>query len=226
MHPQYIVHRDNEFFRTIDISVAVISVSIVISIVANATFRGYKNEHNKTVALMKELETQNDKLKELSIMDQLTGVYNRRHFMDVLDSEIAHFKKYKQNFHVMMIDLDGFKQVNDNNGHLFGDEVLRKVAQQIKKTTRDYDVIARYGGEEFCVLVSHLNPEDSITIAERIRLHVENLELRNDVHMTVSIGVATYIENDTSEMILRRADESMYEAKARGKNLVADKESE
>ena len=79
----------------------------------------------------------------------------------------------------MMIDLDDFKLINDTHGHLFGDEVLKLVAMQIEKATRDYDVIARYGGEEFCVVVSHLNPEDSITIAERIRLHVENLSLRN-----------------------------------------------
>ncbi len=219
-YPELISSRDNEFLRSVDISVAVVSVSIVISIIASATFKGYKVEHRKTVSLMKELELQNERLTELSILDQLSGVYNRRHFNKVLQTEINHYKTYKQRFHIMMIDLDDFKQVNDTFGHLFGDEVLRKVAKQIQKATRDYDVIARYGGEEFCVIVSHLNPEDSIIIAERIRYHVESLSLRNDIKMTVSIGVAGYVEEDTAESVLSRADEYMYQAKARGKNCV------
>lgn len=219
-HPELIYSRENDFLRFVDITVAVVSVSIVISIISGTTFKEYKEEHRKTISLMKELEHQNDQLKELSIMDQLSGVYNRRHLLTVLESEIKHFKKYKQPFHVMLIDLDNFKQINDTYGHLFGDEVLRKVAQQISKTTRDYDVIARYGGEEFCVIVSHLNPEDSIIIAERIRLHVENLQLRNNVQMTVSIGVTGYTHKDTVETVVQRADDFMYKAKSSGKNCV------
>ncbi|AIO18537.1 Response regulator PleD [Candidatus Izimaplasma bacterium HR1] len=214
----------DEISRLIDYIVAVISVSLVISVISNSTFRGYTKEHEKTFSLMKELETQNDKLKELSIKDQLTGVYNRRYFMEVIDSEIKHYDTYKKLFHVMMIDLDDFKKVNDEHGHLFGDEVLRKVAQQINKTTRDYDVISRYGGEEFCVIVSHLNPEDSIVIAERIRLHVENLDLRNNVKITVSIGVTSFCEGDTNKKLISRADEALYQAKSQGKNCVVNKE--
>lgn len=206
-----------------NILIGLISISIAIGIIANSTFSEYNKERETIKNLLKELEEQNEILMGLSTKDQLTGVYNRRYFLEILEGEIKHYEKYKQNFHVMMIDLDGFKGINDNYGHLFGDEVLRKVAQQIHGSIRDYDIVARYGGEEFCVIVSHLNPEDSNTIAERIRLHVENLNLRNGVKVTLSIGVATYCQNDTSKMIVDRADKCLYEAKSKGKNCVVNK---
>ncbi len=224
LNPHFGFNHHDPLTHLINIIIGVVSVSLVISIIAYSTFKEYSKERDTIRDLMTELEKQNVTLTSLSIKDQLTDVYNRRHFLEVLDNEINHLKKYKQNFHVMMIDLDEFKRINDSHGHLFGDEVLRKVSHQILKSVRDYDIVARYGGEEFCVIVSHLNPEDSLVIAERIRLQVENLVLRNNMKITVSIGVTTYCDNDTAESIVHRADKNLYVAKSQGKNKVYSKE--
>lgn len=219
-YPSLVVAYTDDSSKYIDLMVAIASVSLVIAIIANTTFRNYQKERRITEGLLKRLEEQNDMLTELSIKDQLTDVYNRRYLNQIITKELERYKEHSSPFHVMMIDLDWFKKVNDNFGHLFGDEVLRKVAQQINKATRDYDIIARYGGEEFCVIVSHLNPENCVTIAERIRLHVENLELRNNVKITVSIGVTSNCDEDTAKTLVKRADDLMYFAKANGKNCV------
>jgi len=220
LHPHFLMLDALNFGRAESAIVGVVIVSVVISIIAVTTFKGYSEEHEKSTRLLLELESQNEKLKELSIKDQLTDLYNRRHFLEVLKSELEYFKKYEQHFYVLMLDLDGFKEINDNHGHLFGDEVLKKISTQINKSTRDYDVVARYGGEEFVIIISHLNPENILVIAERIRLHIEELELRNNAQMTISVGVARNCKGDTTEELLERADEMLYKAKLKGKNRV------
>lgn len=218
--PEFLIIEGLIIGKTESAIIGVVMVSMVISILAITTFNGYNNEHKKSTCLMLELEKQNEKLRELSVKDQLTELYNRRHFLTVLKSELNYYKKYNQHFHMMILDLDEFKAINDTHGHLFGDEVLKKVANEINKSTRDYDVVARYGGEEFCILLSHLNPEDCMVVAERIRLHVEELKLRNNATMTVSIGVARNCKDDTVELLIQRADEMLYLAKSKGKNKV------
>lgn len=220
VYPNLVFDIERSFVTPFDISFAVVTVSVVIAFVSAATFRGYREEHQKNLELMKKLEESNKLLKELSILDQLTNVYNRRHFLEVIEKEIEHFEKYHQSFSLLMIDIDDFKNVNDEYGHLFGDDVLKKVCDEIKKNTRDYDLISRYGGEEFCVIVSHLNPEDSYTVAERIRLYVENIIFRKGLKITVSIGVADFENSDTVESIIQKADENLYKAKSKGKNNV------
>jgi diguanylate cyclase (GGDEF)-like protein len=218
--PESVIAYTDNISKLVDVLVGVASVSFVISIIAIATFRSYSSEYRRSNRLLEELNEQNEKLKELSIKDQLTGLYNRRHFLEVLKSELDYFKIYKQHFYVLMLDLDGFKKINDEHGHLFGDEVLKRVSKQINKSTRDYDVVARYGGEEFCIVTSHLNPENILVIAERIRLHIEELELRNDSKITISIGVARNCKGDTIDELIERADDMLYKAKALGKNKV------
>lgn len=218
--PEFVIAYTDDISKLIDIIVGLFSVSLVTSIITITTFNSYSSEHKKSIDLLGELNIKNDELTELSIKDQLTGLYNRRYFLEVVDSELDYFKRYAQHFYVLMLDLDGFKTVNDDYGHLFGDEVLRKVSNQIVKSTRDYDVVARFGGEEFCIVISHLNPENILVIAERIRLHVEELQLRNYIKMTVSIGVTRNCFGDTSEKLIERADEMLYKAKLKGKNRV------
>ncbi len=219
-HPQYIMRYNSSFDKFIVSLLVLDSVAIVVSIVAISVFKGYRYEHMKSVRLSQELEKQNKSLVELSIRDQLTGVYNRRHFISILNSELEYFKTYKQHFYLLMIDIDDFKQINDKHGHLFGDDVLRKVAQQLVISTREHDIIARYGGEEFVAVISHLNPDDSLTISERIRSNISKLDLRYNAKVTVSIGITSNIESDSIEEVIERADKMLYKAKHSGKNCV------
>ncbi len=220
INPDLVLPYDTGLSKFVDLSIAVVGVSIITSIVASNTFERYRESREEIMKLNYELEKRNDQLELLSYTDQLTEVYNRRHFLDVLENELEHFKKYKQHFNLLMIDIDDFKDINDTRGHLFGDEVLRKIAQCVKSCIRDYDIVARYGGEEFAVIISHLNPEDALLVAERIRRQVENLELRDNIKVTVSIGVTKNEVNDRADDIIARADLKLYDSKASGKNKV------
>ena len=123
----------------------------------------------------------------------------------------------------IMIDIDNFKMVNDSYGHTKGDDVLREVAQALKRTIRKSDLVARYGGEEFAILLPHTDLERAMKGAERVRKVIENLDFTNvskDFRVTVSAGVATFPEKglDNSLDIIALADKALYEAKKRGKN--------
>lgn len=119
------------------------------------------------------------------------------------------------------MDLDHFKRVNDKFGHPFGDLVLESAAQAISETVREYDIAARYGGEEFAVVVSETTSQDMVALAERIRERVAALEIsdqQNSTRITISIGVAAMGEGDTTETLLKRADNALYLAKSQGRN--------
>ena len=123
----------------------------------------------------------------------------------------------------MMMDRDHFKSINDRYGHLFGDLVLKNVATAISETLREYDIAGRYGGEEFAVLAPGTSSGDLVSLAERIRQTVEQLEIQNSsaiVHVTVSVGVAALDEHDSLETLLERADNALYQAKHEGRNRV------
>lgn len=117
-------------------------------------------------------------------------------------------------------ELEFFKTVNDHYGHLYGDDVLRKIAREVEQNIRSYDILARYGGEEFVVLVTHSTEEDGYKIAERIRKSVEEIKYRHDKPVTISIGVSVNKKKDSVESIIQRADENLYEAKRTGRNKV------
>jgi diguanylate cyclase (GGDEF)-like protein len=163
------------------------------------------------------------RLESAAYTDSLTGLYNRRHFMELAGMQFDRAKRADKPCHVMMMDLDAFKNVNDTYGHLAGDEVLKNVSACIKETVRSYDLVARYGGEEFVVMISDSDDETALRLAERIRVHVgessceyEGLTLK----ITFSIGVASCAEAESFEELLRHSDEAMYTAKNKGKNRV------
>jgi len=158
------------------------------------------------------------KIRKKAFIDPLTKVYNRQYLSEFLE------RTSLQNYYLMMIDLDNFKRVNDNYGHDAGDEVLIAVAKIIKSNIRNEDILIRFGGEEFILLVDKKDREDSITVAERIRKAVMDLEIysnANRIKMTLSIGVnpAPYNAKDIEEAI-KIADEQLYIAKASGRNRV------
>jgi two-component system, cell cycle response regulator len=164
------------------------------------------------------------RLYEASTRDGLTRVYNRQFLTERLRAEIAYARRHGAKLSVLMLDLDGFKNLNDTYGHLVGDGVLRSVAQQLSKLLRVEDVLARYGGEEFVVLARGTGKSSALKLAERIRSAIEKLPLEKDgVSVTVSLGVATLSEvgsGDGETELIGLADKRLYVAKDGGRNRV------
>ncbi|OYQ36268.1 hypothetical protein CHU95_05660 [Niveispirillum lacus] len=170
------------------------------------------------------LRDANDRLAELATRDPLTGIHNRRAFMERLDQEWSAALRHGQPFCVLMLDLDHFKEVNDTYGHLVGDTVLREVAERAQSALRDTDMLARYGGEEFVVLTSHTDAAQAQVAAERIRIAVSQTPVMLDgvvIQVTVSIGVSQAAPHrETQTALFNRTDNAMYAAKAAGRNRV------
>jgi diguanylate cyclase (GGDEF)-like protein len=165
-----------------------------------------------------------EQVQELSIIDGLTEVYLRRYLMDRLKEEVDRAQRLELSFSVGMVDVDHFKQCNDKHGHLVGDAVLKKIAEKLKNSVREVDMIARYGGEEFCVVLPETTKTLAMSVAERLRKSVESKEIKafdENVKVTVSVGVATYPEDgEDVDALIERADTALYKAKRAGRNRV------
>ncbi|MFC1733436.1 GGDEF domain-containing protein, partial [candidate division KSB1 bacterium] len=163
-------------------------------------------------------------LESLATTDGLTQLYNYRSFSIRLSEEIERSLRYKLKFSLLMLDLDHFKNVNDTYGHLAGDLVLKKVAEEIKLSTRAIDFIARYGGEEFAVILIESDIEDALVIAGRIRKNIESLKMTyNDeiVSITISIGGVEFRGSPRiPQELIERADKALYKAKMNGRNRI------
>ena len=169
-----------------------------------------------------------DRLRELSIRDGLTGIYNRRHFDEVLLAEWKRSIRTEKPLSLLLIDVDHFKKLNDRYGHPEGDECLKKIAEQLSKILRrSSDTLARYGGEEFAAILPETNKESAQLIADAMRMSVEDLKIANEGSkatrvVTVSIGVCS--EHATlsrpAEELLNAADAALYRAKKQGRNRV------
>lgn len=156
-----------------------------------------------------------------ALKDPLTGVNNRTSFEATLQREVDIANRHNTPLALMVIDIDHFKKVNDNHGHLVGDCVLRDVAHCTSKCIRSTDIIFRYGGEEFVVLLNNTTPEGAKLLAERIRLSIGKRERtygKISVKTTVSLGVARLEKDEDGISLFRRADEAMYKAKEQGRN--------
>ncbi|KJJ85595.1 GAF sensor-containing diguanylate cyclase [Candidatus Omnitrophus magneticus] len=165
-----------------------------------------------------------EQIEKLSIVDGLTNVYLRRYLNGRLNEEVDRAKRLGLTFSVVMIDIDHFKMCNDKYGHLVGDAVLKEVAERLKMSVREVDMIARYGGEEFCVLLPDTTKELAVTVAERLRRFVEFKIIKAfdaEIKITISAGVATY-PNDGQDAVLliESADTALYKAKRKGRNMV------
>ncbi len=167
-----------------------------------------------------------DQSLEAAVTDQLTGLHNRRYMTGQLDALVARAVRGGEPVAALLLDIDLFKKINDNFGHDAGDEVLREFAVRLASNVRAIDVPCRYGGEEFVIVMPETSLEAGERIAERIRMHVAGSPFRVSngrevLHVTISIGVAATLgRGDTPDALLKRADEALYEAKARGRNRV------
>ncbi|NRA43601.1 MAG: GGDEF domain-containing protein [Oligoflexales bacterium] len=165
-----------------------------------------------------------DQTQALLYLDELTGLFNYRYLDVALDSELRRASRYQNSFSLLFIDLDDFKKVNDRYGHLVGSGVLKQFAKVLKEELREVDTIIRYGGDEYVILLLGTNTHVGVVVAERIRKRVAASVFEIDQHrikLTCSLGVACYPEHGRSkEKLLRLADETMYQSKRKGKNLV------
>jgi diguanylate cyclase (GGDEF)-like protein len=164
-------------------------------------------------------------LRDQSIRDSLTGLFNRRFMEESLDRELQRARRKKRSLAVLFLDLDHFKRFNDAFGHDAGDAVLRRMAEVFREHFRGDDVVCRYGGEEFAIILPESNATDAARRADLLRAEARKIEIRHQGHrleaVTFSVGVAAFPENGaTGEEILRAADQSLYQSKADGRDRV------
>jgi diguanylate cyclase (GGDEF)-like protein len=164
-----------------------------------------------------------ERTKELATQDELTGLANRRHLLERMEHEFRRHRRFSTPMAVLMIDIDHFKRYNDEHGHSYGDEVLRRVARVLEASMRDVDVIGRYGGEEFAILLPSANAEQALIVADKLRRNVaEQTQDMGGTGVTISVGLAVADHATTSPMeLIELADQALYRAKAEGRNRVS-----
>jgi diguanylate cyclase (GGDEF)-like protein len=199
---------------------------ILVLVFMRLTFQMKQHEFEQRIIIEErtaELETINQRLHELAATDELTGLPNRRVFMQSLEREMERAHRYKQPFSVMFLDLDNFKHINDTLGHSAGDAALRQFASVLKSSLRDSDMPGRMGGEEFGIILPNTDLKNGALLAERLRQNVEKstvLYQGKKITFTASIGVAAYSEEISNiDELLRKVDE----AKAEGRNCIVQK---
>jgi diguanylate cyclase (GGDEF)-like protein/PAS domain S-box-containing protein len=175
---------------------------------------------------LKEVEVMGQEALRLSYTDDLTGIYNHRFFIEQLTLEVERQKRYSIPLSLLMIDIDYFKNYNDTNGHLAGDQALKAISKLIQQGVRQTDIVARYGGEEFSAILINAGREKALEIAERVRRNVSDTRFPNEKaqpnkDVTVSVGVATFSSSgSTLTDLIREADYALYRAKKRGRNRI------
>ena len=183
----------------------------------------YKN-HLDTIYSHDMLESHVNELKELSITDSLTKAYNRRHFFEASQTLVSIARREDSDISFLMIDIDYFKNINDTYGHQVGDYVLVRLSQEIQSMVRDSDIFARIGGEEFALLLHGTSLEGAKTIAEKIRLRVQELDFEDNYipfDLTISVGCSSLNDSVTTlEELYQDADKKLYIAKELGRNRV------
>jgi diguanylate cyclase (GGDEF)-like protein/PAS domain S-box-containing protein len=169
------------------------------------------------ITYQKSLE---EKALKLAITDVLTGLANRMELDSVLRGEVKRFKRFQGPLSIIMLDIDHFKNVNDNYGHLIGDKCLGKIADILKNNARVIDTVGRWGGEEFLIICPETDLDGSQKLAEKLRRFIEESVFPDVKHITGSFGVASFITDDTIDTFISRADKALYNAKGLGRNRV------
>jgi diguanylate cyclase (GGDEF)-like protein/PAS domain S-box-containing protein len=216
-------HKDGSW-RTLE----AVGSNLVNNNVVEVVIVNYRDitERKRVEDMLKESEK---KYRELSIIDDLTQLYNSRHFYAQLEIEIKRYKRYGQPFTLLLLDLDRFKKFNDKYGHVEGDYVLSQLGQVIKRCLREPDSAYRYGGEEFTIILPMTTGGEGIVTAKRIQTELRKEAfspvLGQEVYMTVSIGLAQYKPNEEMKTFVHRVDQLMYQAKKEGRNRICDDRS-
>jgi len=175
---------------------------------------------------LQEMARKSEYYKKLSTVDDLTDLYNYRAFRQTLITEIKRHARYKRPLNLLMIDIDNFKEVNDRFGHLVGDQILKKLAELLKKSVRACDHLARYGGEEFAVILPETTENEAYMVGERIVLTVNEFQFETASagpvgRLSVSVGLASFPADAVeSQQLIEKADEALYRGKKLGKNRI------
>jgi diguanylate cyclase (GGDEF)-like protein len=185
-----------------------------------------------SVYFMKDITQQKEMIKQLENLasyDSMTPIYNRRRFMEEAEKEIYRAARYNSGLALLMIDIDNFKEINDIYGHMAGDEVIKSVANRCREGIRRTDIIGRFGGDEFSIVLSGVDDNNALIIAEQIRKNIEDMEityLGQKLRTTVSIGVATAAASNGRELdlnqLIKQADQALYKAKNYGRNAISN----
>lgn len=187
-----------------------------------------KEAEENLAKVNEKLEKANKQLKMQSNIDVLSGLFNRKRFIEVITEMQALYlnkidKDSRETFCILMLDIDSFKEINDSHGHPVGDLAIKHVAELILGNLRSKDYSFRYGGDEFAVILSDIKPDMAFHLAERLRVAIEKTPLRVDtleIIVTVSIGVVAYEKDNTVEDLLKEVDSKLYQSKEKGKNRV------
>jgi diguanylate cyclase (GGDEF)-like protein len=171
-------------------------------------------------ALSRRLQRLNESLQEEVTLDILTGAYNRRAFNNIIERAISSHVIAELPCVLAIIDIDHFKRINDNYGHLKGDMVLKALGKHIKSKIREGDTLIRYGGEEFVICFENMELDNAMEIMEKIRTTVEKLSLVKGETITISSGLSRLQKGDSPSKLLSRADVALYEAKDAGRNKI------
>lgn len=170
------------------------------------------------------IKKKNEKLKNLALTDELTQLYNRKAFNERIYELIEYHKRYSTTFSFLLFDIDHFKSINDDFGHLFGDEVLIKISEVVSSVIRVNDYFFRIGGEEFVILFSDTHIKKALSIAKKIKKSIEQeVNIVKNRKITISIGVTEVQKDDDHDKIFKRVDEYLYEAKNKGRNTIVSK---
>ncbi len=168
----------------------------------------------------RKAEIASKQLEKIATTDMLTGAYNRHFLVDQVTGEIAEARRYGQKIGLLMLDIDHFKHINDQFGHVAGDQVLKDLVTRIQGQLREADTLARWGGEEFLVLLPHCTLDDTLGLAEKLRKSIADNAFPEVGSVQISIGVSEYRPRETFIEWLNRTDRAMYRAKSEGRNTV------
>jgi len=173
---------------------------------------------------IQQAKADQEKLERLANLDSLTGLYNRRVILHRLNERIKYVRRYGEELSLIMLDIDHFKKVNDQYGHLIGDGVLEEIAVLVQRNIRGTDDVGRYGGEEFIIILLKTGLSSAVDVAERVRKTIEAVEMKdsegNVFSVTVSEGVSSYKRAEDERSLISRADDALYRAKENGRNRV------
>jgi diguanylate cyclase (GGDEF)-like protein len=170
-----------------------------------------------------ELQERKAELEKLSVTDGLTGLFNHRHFWNLMNTEMTRVSLSQGNIALVLVDLDDFKKVNDRFGHSVGDVLLKTVADVLRDTVRDTDIVARYGGEEFAIMLPDTDESGVQNVAEKIRASVETIRFNvpdTDITLKVTVSIGVSVFRGNRREFFNAADRALYKSKAAGKNCV------
>jgi diguanylate cyclase (GGDEF)-like protein len=189
-------------------------------LVSLRVFTALTDKNQELEEIRKELLIANKNLEHLSFHDNLTKLYNRHYFMSTLEDHFSYVERENGISAILMIDLDFFKKINDEHGHIVGDKILLQFSSILSNALRAGDIAARWGGEEFVVLLPKANKEQSMSSAKRLIEAVEQYTFESNIRLTISVGISQYKPTDNIESWIERSDIALYRAKNEGRNCI------